>query len=59
MKRLENRLLWLKVTLNSYYGGFNNKNIDISKIYEESFLLRSKISRIKSRKSKIKNILNG
>ena len=60
MKKLENRLFWLKANLNSYYGSTNN--FDLSKlysIYDETFTLKSKIKRIKNRKSKIKSILNG
>ncbi len=55
MKKLENRLYWIKLTLNSYYGS----NDKLSKIYEESHLLRTKISKIKCRRSRIKSILNG
>ena len=63
MRNLENRLIWLKLTINSYY--IDNKKDSsqvrdgLGEMYEETFILKKKIKRIKNRKSKIKNILNG
>ncbi len=58
MRDLESKLIWLKITLNSYYGSLNNKNFDENKTHLEIFELKQKISLIKKRKEKIKRLLN-
>jgi hypothetical protein len=58
MRDLESKLIWLKITLNSYYGSLNNKNFDENKTQLEIFELRQKISLIKKRREKIKRLLS-
>ena len=53
MKDLYNRLSVLKIILNSSYGSNTAANV-----YEESYKIRKKISTIKERKKKIKNLFN-
>ncbi len=56
MNDLYNRLSVLKIILNSNYGvGVNTA----TKVYEESYKIRTKIKSIKSRKDKINRIFNG
>jgi predicted transcriptional regulator len=53
MNDLYNRLSVLKIILNSSYGANTAANV-----YEESYKIRKKISTIKERKKKIKNLFN-
>ena len=54
MKDLYSRLSALKMILNSYYGSGGIA----TKVYEESYMIRKKILKIKVRKEKIKRIFN-
>lgn len=54
MRELYNRLSMLKMILNSHYG----EGKIINNVYEETYIIRKKITTIKVRKEKIKRIFN-
>lgn len=56
MKKLEAELFWQKIQLNSFYGGYTDK--DFQSLYEQRVKTKNKIQTIKRRVNKIKNIFN-
>lgn len=54
MRKLEAKLMWQKIQINSFYGGYTEK--EFQDIYEDRIQTKKKISTIKRRVTKIKNI---
>jgi len=53
MRKLQDRLSLLKLIINTNYG---NDGFDVSKVYNEYYDIRRKISLLQIRKNKIKSI---
>ena len=56
MKELEAKLLWQKIQINSFYGGYTEK--EFQDIYEDRIQTKKKISTIKRRVTKLNKIFN-